>query len=125
MVYQSLQPTETSQVRDVMTPGVPIVSLNVTATEARRLLEGSHCVLIGDPDDVVGIVCASDLVGISGDAMASSWMQAPVLGICERASLGEAQRLMTDSGFGCLPVFWNNGSLLGVVTRQDVSRQLH
>lgn len=29
---------------------------------------------------------------------------------------------MTDSGLGCLPVFWNNGSLLGLVTRQDVSR---
>jgi CBS domain-containing protein len=106
-----------------MTRGVPIVSPNATAAEARRLLEcnGSHCVLIVDHDDVVGIVYASDLVGAGGDATASSCMHAPVLGICDRASLGEAARLMTDTGLGCLPVFWNNGSLLGLITRQDVS----
>lgn len=112
-----------NQVRDVMNQSVPTASPAVTAAETQRLLDcdGSHCVLIVDHGNVVGIACASDLVGVSGDATASSWMHAPVLGICERASLDEAARFMTDTGLGCLPVFWNNGGLLGLVTRSDVT----
>lgn len=119
---RSEQQSDKTQVQEVMNPEVPVASPTISATDAQQILEreNSHYLLIVDRDEVIGIVCASDLAGADSDATVSSCMRAPVLGICERATVDEAARLMDDTGLGCLPVFWHDGSLLGLVTREEV-----
>jgi osmoprotectant transport system ATP-binding protein len=119
---QPEQPGQKVQVREVMNPEVVMASPATKVGEARRLLdqELTRYIVIVDDGDVVGIVSASDLGHADLDEPLAARMRAPVLGICERASVDEALRLMNDTGLGCLPVFWHDGSLLGLVTRNEV-----
>lgn len=110
------------QVLQVMNSVVPVAPPSTSVDEAHRILEqhSSRYLLIVESDEVVGIVGPSDLAAGGREAPVSSCMRAPVLGICERASVDEAARLMHETGLGCLPAFAADGRLLGVVTRNEV-----
>ena len=134
-VQHYAQPAEKIEVREVMSLAFPIAPSSLGVGEAKSLLEreGGKYLLVVDSvsdgddrddgahdDEVIGIVGVSDLERADNAAALSSCMRTPVLGICERATIDEAARLMSETGLGCLPVFWPDGRLLGVVTRNEI-----
>jgi CBS domain-containing protein len=119
-------------VRDVVT-----VARGATITEVAKLMRQYHigAVIVVDQRTEgkvpVGILTDRDIVveiiapGLDAAAVkVGELMQRPVMTVPEHADYGETVRLMAVNGVRRMPVVDARGSLVGIITVDDILRQL-
>jgi CBS domain-containing protein len=118
-------------IREAMTPGARCTGLHTPLVEAARLMrdESIGCLLVGDANNVVGILTDRDICGRAvangrdpnkttvRDAMSKglTWCR-------DDDPLEEAARLMAEKQVHHLPVRNEAGKLAGILSLADVAR---
>ena len=124
-------------ISEFCTHNVVCAARDTTALEAARLMRHHHVgdvVIVDDSDGVrkpVGIVTDRDLVvevmagGVdpNGVKIGELLLRSPVI-IDENATYAETVRLMAVNGVRRMPVVGPGGALLGIITLDDMLRQL-
>jgi CBS domain-containing protein len=116
-------------VREVIT-----VSSEATVAEAAALMRQHHIgalVIVGAGGKPVGILTDRDIVmevvaaGLAPQGVkVTEIVQRPLVPVSEAASLAEAVRLMSVNGVRRMPVVDGRGGLVGIITLDDILRQL-
>ncbi len=119
-------------VKDYMS-GTPIsVRDDVEYDSAFKIMDRQnlhHLPVLGNSEDVVGIVTLRDLQLAArffreAPAEVADVMHTPVVTISPDSPLEDAARLMMEKRIGCLPVVDVNGRLIGMLTETDLFRAL-
>lgn len=119
-------------VEEVMTPRMDVVSVDLSATkdqvlETLRAAEHSRLVVVdGDPDNVVGVIYAKDLLA-SGEALEQAdWhpLVRPVEFVPEAKRLDRQLRDFQRGGAHLVVVVDEFGGTSGIVTLEDVLEQI-
>lgn len=119
-------------VEEVMTPRLDIISVDLSATRAQvldtlRAAEHSRLLVVeGDPDNVVGVMYAKDLLASGRAAEASDWHQLvrPVEFVPEAKRLDRQLRDFQRGGGHLVVVVDEFGGTSGIVTLEDVLEQI-
>jgi CBS domain containing-hemolysin-like protein len=120
-------------VADVMTPRLDIVSVDFSASrdqviESFRRAEYSRLLVVdGDPDSVVGVIYAKDLLpGLGGEGVSPDWhpLIRPVGFVPEGKTLDRQLRDFQKSGSHLVVVVDEFGGTSGIVTLEDVLEQI-
>jgi magnesium and cobalt transporter len=120
-------------VSEVMTPRLDIITVDFSVTreqvvEAFRRAEHSRLVVVdGDPDSVVGVIYAKDLLpGLGTDAAQADWhpLIRPVGFVPEGKTLDRQLRDFQRSGSHLVVVVDEFGGTSGIVTLEDVLEQV-
>lgn len=118
------------RVADVMTKEVVAVGLDDTILFAGKTMSehGVSCVVVVDQAQAVGILTEKDMLNSVSGRDANFYrlrvrerMSRPVDTISSDVSIFEADKAMTAKGVRRLPVV-ENGQLVGIVTRTDITR---
>lgn len=124
-------------ISDFSVHNVVCASRDATALEASRLMRHHHVgdvVVVEEPEGMrkpVGIVTDRDLVvevmagGVDPNVvkLGELLLRAPVT-VNRNASYAETVRLMAVNGVRRMPVVDSNGALVGIITLDDMLRQL-
>lgn len=120
-------------VAEVMTPRLDIVSVDFSASreqvvESFRRAEYSRLLVVdGDPDSVIGVIYAKDLLpGLGGEAASPDWhpLIRPVGFVPEGKTLDRQLRDFQQSGSHLVVVVDEFGGTSGIVTLEDVLEQI-
>lgn len=119
-------------VEEVMTPRLDVISVDLSATRAQvldtlRAAEHSRLLVVeGDPDNVVGVLYAKDLLASGRAAEASDWHQLvrPVEFVPEAKRLDRQLRDFQRGGGHLVVVVDEFGGTSGIVTLEDVLEQI-
>ena len=116
-------------VREVIT-----VASEATVADAAALMRQHHIgalVIVGAGGKPVGMLTDRDIVmevvaaGLAPQAVkVSEIVQRPLVPVSDAASLAEAVRLMSVNGVRRMPVVDARGGLVGIITLDDILRQL-
>ncbi len=122
------------KVSDLMNPEPPTVGEGATLTEVLKVMADSrhrHVVVVGEPEQVAGIVSDSDLAMFYDPVHMTpeKWQQTRVSQVMTRepvsiggqAPIHEAAKLLLRTGVSALPVV-DNGILRGVLSEKDFVR---
>ncbi len=117
-------------VKDIMVRRLVVASPSQTIKEGAELMkrEGVGSVIIVDGAKAKGIVTERDIVrkavaeGKSYEEPLESIMSHPLIVIHEGASVEEAAKIMRDGRIKRLPVVDDSGSLVGIITEDDILR---
>ncbi len=111
-----------TRIRDVMSERLVTLNehISVPSALAQLKVEKVHHALVVELGRVSGVVCRCDLDAARTDDVVASCMKRHFVFIEEQASASEAVELMQRWGVGLLPVFANDGYIVGVVTRRDL-----
>ncbi|MFW5912777.1 MAG: cyclic nucleotide-binding/CBS domain-containing protein [Candidatus Hadarchaeota archaeon] len=116
-------------VKDAMTVNVITVERDEPATRAAEIMveEDIGSVVVMENDEPIGIICERDLLEkvISSDLKPSEVtveriMESPLITTTPEKDMLDAMRTMVKNNIGHLPVVDDFGSLIGIVTVQDV-----
>lgn len=114
-----MRPAE--NVASVMSLELLAVPPDASIGELRALCERKRvpCVVVVEQDKPVGILCASDVVGVDDCTHAREVMNSPVHTIGAACSIQEACNKLDRLGVGVLPVLAGE-VLVGLVTRTEL-----
>ena len=126
--------TVSLQVRDYMSTELVTVTPQTEITHVVQMLisnDISGVLVVGDSDELVGIVTERDCIAIASSAgyydelggPVSGFMSSPVETIVPDANLVDVAVRMTNSPHRRFPVL-ENGELVGLISRRDVLRAL-
>jgi acetoin utilization protein AcuB len=110
-------------VSEAMNRSVVTVAPETSMADAVALVRrtGAEHVLVMDEQNLVGILCASDLRGArAGDPVCDA-MTVPALTVRPDAPVEDAAATMSECGVGCLPVAVG-GLILGTVSEAEIAR---
>ncbi len=116
-------------VKEIMTREVCTVSKNDSVhTLAKKMLEfGVGSAVVIENGKPIGIVTEKDLIAkvvaknkLPSELRVSEIMSEPLITITPLTSLKEAARLMIKRGIRRLPVVDNSGTLVGIITDNDI-----
>lgn len=116
--------------RDLMISPVRTVRPDISMDEAGRLMTryGLDGLVVAENEQVVGIVSRRDIDQSThhklGHARVSGFMSKPVISVSEDTTLSDIQQIMVSEDIGRLPVLSESGTLVGLVSRQDVLNSL-
>jgi CBS domain containing-hemolysin-like protein len=119
-------------VEEVMTPRLDLVSVDLSSTkpqvlETLRSAEHSRLVVVdGDPDNVVGVIYAKDLLASGVDSSQTDWhsLVRPVEFVPEAKRLDRQLRDFQRGGGHLVVVVDEFGGTSGIVTLEDVLEQI-
>jgi tRNA nucleotidyltransferase (CCA-adding enzyme) len=115
---------------DIMVSPVRTIRPDISMDEAGRIMVryGLDGLVVSDGSELLGIVSRRDIDQSShhklGHAKVSGFMSKPVIAVEENTTLNEIQNLMIVEDIGRLPVLDAHGSLVGLVSRDDVLKCL-
>jgi CBS domain-containing protein len=110
-------------VRKVMSKIVIAVEPGMNVRDALALA-GEHGVThlpVVAEGRTLGMVCACELDGASGDSNVSELMHSPPVSVAPHETFGKAIRVMVEREVGSVLVL-DSSALLGILTRTDVER---
>ena len=118
------------KVREIMSRRPALIDPSTTVAEAARTMRDGDlgCLLIGEKDQVLGILTDRDIV-VSALATASPYLErllvgdivtAPLVLAREAESLTDALTRMRSHGVRRMPVVSDAGALVGIVTFDDL-----
>jgi tRNA nucleotidyltransferase (CCA-adding enzyme) len=117
--------------RDLMVAPVPTIKSDVSMDEAWRIMlrYGQNGLVVVDDNEITGIVSRRDVDKSMhhklGHAPVRGFMSRPVVTINEDTPVSEIQHCMAKQDIGRLPVLDEDGVLRGIVTRNELLKQLY
>jgi len=117
-------------VGNVMNRKVVIIDANKSIKEAAKLMAKHNIgsVIVVEKDRAKGIITERDIVRKivaeerSMDTKCSDIMSHPLVVITPDASIEAAARIMRDSSVKKLPVIEKDGTLVGIITEDDIMK---
>lgn len=128
-IYDQLIKKEIVLVEDILTPIEETICLHPNDTVAKwhesneTSMHGRYPI-VDEKNKVLGIVTSKDIIGIPKETLIEKIMTKGPITVNGKMSVAAAARMMVWEGIEMLPVVDNNGSLQGIISRQDVLQAL-
>lgn len=128
LIPEIIEPT--IRVGDIMSKNPQLITLETSAKEASQLMQryGYEGYPVINHGKIVGLLNRRSVdraINHKLNLPASSLMEAGTVFVHENSSLADVQRIMTDSGWGQLPVLSSQTKeIIGIVTRTDLIKAL-
>ncbi len=115
---------------DIMSKDPQLISPETSANEASQLMQryGYEGYPVINKGEIVGLLNRRSVdraINHKLNLTASSLMEAGKVFVYDNSSLADVQKIMTETGWGQLPVISsNNNEIIGIVTRTDLIKAL-
>ncbi len=111
------------QVRDIMTAKPVTIDLHATVLEAEKIMSINNIgrLVVEDNNEIVGMLTDGDLmVDHNLEASIEPFVSKEVIKIKDSATVQQVAKVLSDHHIGGLPVINEDGSLIGIVTNEDI-----
>lgn len=128
-IYDRLIKKEITHAEDILIPFEKVSYLSPKDTiqrwyDLKKETLHSRYPVISSNKKVIGVVTSKDIIGIERDVSVEKVMTKQPISVVGKTSVASAARIMVSEGLELLPVIYENNTIQGIISRQDVLKAM-